>query len=156
MADETQTPADDFDTRLLEGVAETLAAEVTPSLEWHSDPEVAYDGGMPAIVLETYPEGVQDAVTLTGYVVADGIADGSDDVVGVQAMIRSRSRGQVRAIASGIFAVLQSRRGGSLGTVRLVSARRASGTNVGQDADGRLVRSENYYLTVHRPSTHRL
>lgn len=146
----------DFESALLEGVAATLAAEVTPELDWEPDPTKAYSGERPAIVLETYPEGVDDVVTLTAYPVANDVGDGSSDVVGVQAMIRSRDRATVRALNAGIFDALHGRRGGMLGTVRLVSARRASGTNVGQDADGRLVRSENYYLTVHRPSTHRL
>ena len=45
--------------------------------------------------------------------------------------------------------------GGNMGNVRLVQAVRRSGANLGQDGNGRVGRTENYYLTVHRLSTHR-
>ncbi len=100
-----------------------------------------YDGDGPYIVLTDYT--VDDDPTL------------SDSTLGIQASLRAEGLDVVKGMSSDLFALVHGRWGGMLGPVRLVSAQRASGTNVGQDSNNRQGRVENYYLRVHRPSTNR-
>lgn len=111
------------------------------------------DGAVP-IFIDRWPESPDDMVCITDYSVDDAPAL-SDSTIGVQVTIRSRDLDRVKGISSDLFALFHSRWGGKLGRVTLVTARRASGTNTGQDSNDRQGRVENYYLTVHRPSTHR-
>lgn len=110
--------------------------------------------GSVAIFIDRWPEEPDECVTIAEYTVSDDYSL-SDSVEGIQATIRSADIERVRGISSDLFALFHGRWGGMLGTVTLVSARRASGTNAGQDSSDRQGRIENYYLTVHRPSTHR-
>lgn len=111
------------------------------------------EGSVP-IFIDRWPEGPDDVVVIADYTVSDDPAS-SDSVIGVQVSVRCADLDKVKGITSDLFALFQGRWGGMLGRVTLVSARRASGTNTGQDSNDRQGRTENYYLTVHRPSTHR-
>lgn len=111
------------------------------------------EGTVP-IFIDRWPEGPGDVVVIADYTVADDISL-SDSVLGVQVSVRCEDLDKVKGITSDLFALFHGRWGGKLGRVTLVSARRASGTNTGQDSNDRQGRTENYYLTVHRPSTHR-
>lgn len=53
------------------------------------------------------------------------------------------------------FNALHGRWGGTIGGVKLQFSNRTSGAKLGQDEAGNLRQTENYSLTVHRPSTHR-
>lgn len=110
--------------------------------------------GTVPIFIDRWPEGPGDVVVLTDYTVSDDISL-SDSTIGVQVTVRSEDLDRIKGITSDLFALFHGRWGGMLGRVTLVSARRASGTNTGQDSNDRQGRTENYYLTVHRPSTHR-
>jgi len=110
--------------------------------------------GTVPIFIDRWPEGPDACVTLTDYTVDDTYSS-SDSILGVQVTVRAPDLDVVKGITSDLFALFQGRWGGMLGRVTLVSARRASGTNTGQDSSDRQGRTENYYLTVHRPSTHR-
>lgn len=99
--------------------------------------DLAEPNDLPSIVVAEYP------------VSADLV--GGDEVVGVQFRIASKDRLAVKHAIADLRDHLHGRWGGSLGSVTLIQATRSSGTNVGQDANGRLVRTENYYLTIYRP-----
>ena len=140
--------------QVLYGLAELAAAnpDARVALEWPG-PTGSFTGSGVPITVEEYAAGT-DVVTLSEYAVSDDPSL-SDSVMGVQVMVRCHERARTKAIAADLFDLLQGRRGGTLGGIRLVSARRASGTSVGKDSEGRLGRSDNYYLTVHRPSPFR-
>lgn len=139
-----------FELAVLEGFALTAVADTT--LWYHrTDPAPA---GRTPIVLDITPESPDDVVTLRDYTVTDS-PNLSDSVIGVQVDIRSTDRAKVRAIMDALFNAFHGRQAGMLGTVRLVMAVRSSGTWLGQDSNNRLQRTENYYLTVHRPSPNR-
>lgn len=110
------------------------------------------EGAVPIFVDATQQDGPY--VLLSDYTVDDDPSL-SESTIGIQVTIRSQDRTEIKGITSDLFALLHGRWGGMLGPVRLVSAQRASGTNVGQDSNLRMGRTENYYLRVHRPSTNR-
>lgn len=109
--------------------------------------------GATHIFIDQWPQ-EQNSVTLIDYPVSDDPSL-SDSVIGVQVTIWHRDRDKLRTIVSDVFNTMQGRWGGSMGNVRLVQAARRSGANLGQDGNGRVGRTENYYLTVHRLSAHR-
>lgn len=152
-----------FELDVLLGVA-NAAADASTSPKLWSELSAVYSGsayvanpskpaGSVGIFISRYPED-QDSVTLEDYTVADDPSL-SDQIIGVQVTIKAKSLDRVKAIGALFYDLLQGRWGGTLGTVTLVTARRASGTNLGQDSSERQGRVENYYLTVHRPSPHR-
>ncbi len=93
-----------------------------------------------------------DSVTLTEYPVTD---EDGDTISGIQVRITCADGDRVKGISSDLYALFHERWGGMLGRVKLVNASRTSGTNMGRDSEDRLVRTENYYLRVHRPAPHR-
>lgn len=105
------------------------------------------------IVIDEWPQ-EQNSVTLIDYPVSDDPSL-SDSVIGVQVTIWHHERDKLRSIVSDVFNLMQGRWGGNMGNVRLVQVSRQSGANLGQDGNGRVGRTENYYLTVHRLSAHR-
>lgn len=148
-----------FEERVLRGFAADLAAnpEATVPLAYDdgTDPAYVYPADVVGLVIDSYPQGPDGAVTITDYTVTDDLSL-SDSVIGVQLTIRHPDRMAVKAISSDVFNRFHGRGRGMLGDVTLVSARRTSGTNTGQDSNERQGRIENYYLTVHRPSANRL
>lgn len=143
-----------FEEEVLLGFADVIAGnpDATQPL-WSEHLTAEQPPGTVGIYLDVWPEDV-DSVTITDYTVSDDPSL-SDSVLGVQVTIKAARRSTVKAIASDVFSLFHGRQGGMLGAVRLVSARRASGTNTGQDSSERQGRIDNYYLTVHRPSPHR-
>lgn len=139
-----------FELSLLEGFAQVAVSGTTL---WYSRTQPAPSGRIP-IVLDIAPESPDDVVVLRDYTVTDSI-NLSDSTIGVQADIRSKDRAKVRAIMTALYNTFHGREAGMLGDVRLVSAWRSSGTWLGQDSNDRLVRTENYYLSVWRSSPHR-
>jgi hypothetical protein len=148
-----------FEERVLRGFAADLAANpaatVALAYDDETDPAYIYAPEAVGLVLDRYPQGPDGAVTLTDYTVTDDLSL-SDSVIGIQLTIRHPDRAAVKAIAADVFNLFHGRGRGMLGSVTLVSARRTSGTNTGQDSNERQGRIENYYLTVHRPSANRL
>lgn len=143
---------DGFETLLLQGVAGVLAGTRRTKITYR--PAGAYqatDGF--GIYFDIEPEGGLDAITLTEYAVSDPIDNPS--VAGVQARIASQDRRQVKSAISDMYDLLHGRWGGSLGEIKLIQSVRQSGTGLGQDGNGRLVRTENYYLTIERPAPFR-
>jgi len=148
-----------FEELLLRGVAQTLVANPNSRvpLAWddESDPNYVYPDDAVGIYFDTRPLIDGGSITLTEYTVSDDVSL-SDSVEGVQLVIQHRDRSVVKLITSDVFNLLHGRERSMLGDVTLVSATRSSGTNMGQDANERQGRIENYYLTVHRPSPNRL
>jgi len=105
------------------------------------------------IFIDQWPEEL-NSMSLTEYPVSDDPSL-SESVIGVQVTIWHRDRDVLKAVLSDVFNAMHGRWGGNIGNVRLVQALRRSGANLGQQGNGRVGRTENYYLTVHRPSAHR-
>lgn len=144
-----------FEQRVLEGFAGLIANNSAATIDLTFDASgVPYTAGQIGIFIDRWPESPDGAVTITDYTVSDDMSL-SDSVIGVQVTIRHRDIRTVKAIADDVFNLIHGHQAGMMGTITLVSARRASGTNTGQDSNERQGRIENYYLTVHRPSTNR-
>lgn len=148
-----------FENALLFGVANDLAdnaaakVKLWSELDENGQPNGAQPTGSTAIFFRIWPEDV-DSVTLVPYPVSDDPSL-SDSVAGLQLTIRCADMQRVSDIADDVFSRLHGRQAGMLGNVRLVQAFRRSGADLGQDGNGRIGRTENYYLTVHRPTEHR-
>jgi hypothetical protein len=159
MSTTSPTTLDEFDSfemAVLDGFARMISEnpDARVPLWYEYDPSVTAPAGALVVTLDRYPQGRDASVTISEYSVDDDPSL-SDSTVGVQVAIWSKDRRQVKAITSDLFNLLHGRTHGMLGVVTLVMARRSSGTNVGQDSAERQGRTENYYLTVHRPSPHR-
>lgn len=148
-----------FERLILDGFATAIVdnpdATVSLAYDDETDPAYIYPDDVLGIYVDRWPQTVEGSVTITDYPVSDDPSL-SDSVVGVQVTIKDADVNVVRAIDSDIFKLFHGRQRGMLGDVTLVSCVRASGTSLGQDSNGRQGRTANYYLTVHRPSTHRL
>jgi len=137
------------ETDLLRGTAELLAGAGVG----------VYDetGVIPAdgtgIVLGRLPDGPDRALGLTTYPVADD--ESSDSVTGIQVRMRAGVRSlDVLALSDAVFDVLHNRRGWSARGVRVEISWRNSEAWIGQDAQGRMERSANYYLRTVRSGPH--
>lgn len=142
-----------FQTDLLEGVAQHLAGLGIAT--W--DPAGVYTSAQTGIVLATVPASPDRIITLSGYGIADS-PNLSDSLAGLQ--VRTRWDGgdprPVDDLADRIFDELHGLTGLLLPTgVQLVLCLRTSWTSMGQDANRRWSRSDNYSVTAHRPSPHR-
>jgi hypothetical protein len=141
-----------FTGDLLDGLAQLLADGGAGT--YRSDGTV-YLSSETAIVLEAMPQTPDRAIVLSDYPVTDD-ASLSDSVIGVQVRCRGGADPHdVKAIAGSVFDQLHGRTAYQAGTVRVVQSLHQSGAPLGRDDSNRWERSENYYLTVHRPSAHR-
>ena len=148
------TLAAGFESNLLTGLAVYLAAG---SIEATWNTNGAYTALQTGIRLGNVPQAPDRVITLTAYGVSDS-ASLSDSVVGVQ--VRCRAEGQdkrkVDDIDDSIFNLLHGLTATTLSTgVYVVECLRNSASSLGQDEGQRWMTSSNYYVTVHRPSTHR-
>lgn len=150
-----------FEEQALSGFAHTLAdwPDATELTQYSDDPAEIYDpaNGV-GIYLYAFPQSfdtlASPAIKLTDYVVTDSPSN-SDSVLGIQVEIWSADVSQLNRIAGDLFNLFQGRQRGMLGSVMLVMALRTSGAILGIDTNGRRGRTENYYLTLHRPSLNR-
>jgi hypothetical protein len=141
-----------FTSELLVGLAGHL--EVNGVGTYRGDGS-AYLAGETAIVFAELPQTPDRAIALSTYPVTDDPSL-SDSVVGVQIRCRGLADpNDVNGLADGVFDLLHGATAFTVGTVRVVEAFRNSGVPLGQDQNRRWETSENYYLTVHRPSTNR-
>ncbi len=144
------------DTNLLEGIAQITAAATgrRRTYYWRGDGTPYTLGDGVGFYLDLSPDTLLPSVTVAAYPLSDA-PDLSDSIVGVQFLIEAADRDLVRDVSADLLDLWGGRWGGMIGAIRLVTASRSSGTNLGQDANGRLSRSENYAFTIHRPSTQR-
>lgn len=143
-----------FRNDLLTGLAMYSAAAQLAT--WKSSG--VYAAGETAIVLGTVPSSPDRVVTLTGYGVTDDPTL-SDSVTGVQARFRwgGQDPRPVDDIADAFFDAWQNLGPLTLPTgIRVVEMHRQSSVSLGQDTNARWSRADNYYVTAHRPSLHRL
>lgn len=136
----------DYEKALLRGIGVTLDAE-TDVLSW-IDPDAvgAYTPAQAGLYLGAVPSSPRRAVAMNSYTVAMF----PDPIVGVQFHYAALDPDDLTTMAQAVSDVLEGRWGGMLGTVKLVASAWQSGTPLGQDANGREQRTENYYLTIAR------
>jgi hypothetical protein len=144
-----------YRTDLLTGIAELLDA--AGAARWSAAGAYA-PGDLPVVTVGSVPATPDRVVTLTGYGVSDD-PHLADTTTGVQ--VRCRWSGAdlrpVDDLADAIFDVLHALGPVTLSTgVRVVSVHRQSSAPLGQDGNQRWSRVDNYYVTAHRPSPHRL
>lgn len=141
-------------TALLVGLAQDLDAAGIAA--W--SPEAGYPADAVALTLGLVPPTPDRLVTLSGYGVSDDPVL-ADTTTGVQ--VRTRWAGPdptgVDDLADLVFDRWQAAGPLTLPTgVRVVQMHRQSTTSLGQDAQGRWSRSDNYYVDHYQPATHRL
>lgn len=140
-----------FTGDLLAGLAQYLADAGAGIYRAAGD----YQADEIAIVFGVMPEQPDSVILLSPYPVTDDPSL-SDSVVAIQARCRAGADlRDVEAIADTVFDVLHGATQFDAGAVRVVDCYRQSGVPLGQDQNNRLEHADNYYLTVHRPSTHR-
>lgn len=140
-----------FTTDLLTGVAQHLhdrGVAVFKSTGAYTAAEVGIVFGVPT-------QSPVSLIALAAYRNSDDPA-ASDSTVGLQVRLRGPDADPTKAddLADGVFNALQGLRA-QLGTVRVVYAERVSTLPLGVDENGRHERTDNYDLTVWRPSTYR-
>lgn len=138
----------------LDGLARILAAA---GAGVYRDSGV-YAAGETGIIVGTVPQSPPRMIALIPYPLTDDPTL-SNSVMGLQ--IRTRSAGSdprdAFDLADDVFDALQGLGDVDLAPgVRLHIAERASGVPLGEDANGRAEWSDNYQLTVDRPSAHRI
>lgn len=156
MTDQLERPAP-FLQLLREGIAQTLANNVNARERLAWQPEGRYPADEFGIYSRRWPAIDSPSLTIADYTVADGTT--SDDQVGIQFTIKHRDQRGIDRVESDLFELFHESPArdltSALGTVRLVIATRASGTDIGQDSNGRQGRYESYTFTVHRPTPNR-
>lgn len=145
----------DFQSNLLTGLAVLLDEQ---GLGTFRGDETAYEPEETAIVLGKLPQTPDRAIALTSYPVEDD-DELSDSILGVQ--VRTRWEGEdlrlVTDLSDEIFDYLHGREGFTLSTgITIVLCERNSGAPLGQDENRRWEHSDNYYLTLWRPSENRI
>ena len=135
-----------YEKVLVRGVGETLAAE-SSVLSWvDPDGDEVYTAAQAGLYIGAVPSTPSRAVAMNPYTVAMHPVP----IVGVQFHFAATDPDDLTEMAQAVSDVLEGRWGGMLGTVRLVASAWQSGTSLGQDANGREQRTENYYLTIDR------
>ena len=141
-----------FETTLKEAIAAALNTAGVAT--WRATG--AYEPGEVGIFMNVLPTMPSTAIVITDYAVDDDVS-GRDDVIGIQ--FKYRGAPDVKAgdaIKDGIFRLFHARQPGMLGSVKVTQCYRRSGTSLGQDENGRLSGTENYYFTVYRPTDNRI
>jgi hypothetical protein len=141
-----------FTGDLLDGLA--LFLDAAGAGTYRSDGSANLPGET-AIVFAAMPSTPDRAIVLSDYPVTDDPSL-SDSVIGVQVRCRGGANPhEVKAISDRVFDVLHGKFAFDLGPVHVVEALRNSGGSLGRDDSNRWEHSDNYYLTVNRPSANR-
>lgn len=138
--------ADGIEVALLKGIAAELGAASGLRVDLTYRPTGNYTANELGIYVGVKAEGV-NALTLATYPVSDDIA-GEDTVIGVQFRFTHSDRAKMLEMAADVSDRYNGRRRGMLGAVQLVTGERTSGTDLNQDRNDRLERTDNYYLRV--------
>lgn len=138
----------DYEKALLRGVGAALAAESAGVLSWvdPDDPTAAYGLADAGLYIGAVPSTPERAVAMNAYTVAMH----PDAIIGIQFHFAAYDPDDLSDMAQAVSDALEGRWGGMLGTVKLVTSAWQSGTPLGQDANGREQRTENYYLKIAR------
>lgn len=142
-----------FQSDLATGFAQLLAGAGVGT--WNASG--AYTTGQTGIILRTLPQSPDRVIVLAPYGVSDDLTHG-DDVTGLQVTTRWGG-GDPRPnddLADLVFDNLQALPRTTLATgVVVEQCFRRSWTSLGQDGNSRWRTVQNFYVTAHRPSTHR-
>jgi hypothetical protein len=141
-----------FTGSLLDGLAHHLA---TAGIGLYQ-PGTAYRDSDTGITLAAMPDTPTRVVVLTAYGDSDDPSL-SDSEIRVQVRCRAGTDPrEVHTLADQVFDLLHGACSYNLGTVRVVQSYRTSSAPLGMDTHYRHEHSDNYRLTVWRPSPHRL
>jgi hypothetical protein len=144
-----------FDTRaLLVGLAQQWEAETNLDVAYAESYPTGFSG-IGLLVAGTPSDAPKRQVAIASYDYPWDDPTLSDSMVAVQFKIRTPHYADYLEIDSELFDLLQGRDVGLLGGVTVVSVERNSGGYLGQGPDGRETGTQNYFLTVHRPTAHR-
>jgi Bacteriophage minor capsid protein len=144
-----------FTRDLLDGLALLLAAGDTPIATYDPD-GASYAPTETGVVFGDLPQAPDRVVALTAYGVSDD-AGLTDTVQGVQVRTRAGTDpGDVDDLADAVFDLLHGASDLTVGGFPVVLIRRVSFVPLGVDGNRRHERSDNYYVTVRRPSPHRI
>lgn len=138
-------------TAFLEGLAANAAQHV-PEIVYNSDMS-AYEDAELGVYFDRQSQVSTGQVVLTEYPVSDDPSL-SFGTVAVQFYIEAQGD-TVRAISDALFDHFHGTMALILGGVKVVQAHRRSAANLGQNGEGRVSRTENYYFQTHRPSKNR-
>lgn len=142
-----------FQADLCTGIAQLLAGAGVGV--WNpASPYAATDIAISVRVMPAAPDAV---IMLTPYPVSDDYAL-SDSVVGLQVQTRTGGEDPTTTddLTDQVFDALQGLYGVTLSTgIKVQAVERRSSLPLGQDDLHRWVNSDNYYLTLWRPSPHR-
>lgn len=141
-----------FTSDLLTGIAQRLDADDVAV--WK--PTGAYTDQEIGIVLGVPTQSPPSLIALAAYNNIDDPAL-SDSTVMLQVRTRGPNPDPVLAddLADAVFNTLHGLHGAIVNGVRIVYGKRTSTYPLGIDGSGRQERTDNYDLTVHRPSSHR-
>lgn len=150
-----EVTAADFDVAFLEGFAQLLAAGPSPVGTWKTSG--SYSASETGIVVGGLPASPDRVIALLGYGVDDDPSL-SDSIIGLQVL--SRWGGQDPRATARLTGLVFNRLHGLHDVllpsgVHVVQCVRSSWTSIGQDANSRYRTSQNFYVTVHRPSANR-
>lgn len=135
----------DYEAELLRGIGETLADETY--LSWiDPDTVAAYLPSAVGLYLGIVPAEAKTAIAMNAYTVQFF----PDSIIGIQFHFAAEDPDDLTKASQAVADVLEGRWGGMLGTVKLVASAWQSGTPLGQDANGRRQRTDNYYLKIAR------
>lgn len=138
----------------LHGLATLLAADTSFTYRDTG----AYADTETGVVIGTVPQNPPSLVVLIPYPLTDDPTL-SDSVMGLQLRFRvgTHDPRDVTDLADEAFDVLHGHPAVDLSsTARLLFAERVSGVPLGEDTNGFPEWSDNYQLTLHRPSAHRV
>lgn len=141
-----------FTSDLFVGIAQRLDADDVAV--WK--PTGVYLNNEVGIVLGVPTQQPPSLVALAAYNNIDDPAL-SDSTVMLQVRTRAAGADPTPAddLADAVFNSLQGLHGATVNGIRIVYSRRTSSYPLGVDGSGRQERTDNYDLTVHRPSAHR-
>jgi len=141
-----------FESDLLTGIAELL--DEYGAGNWSPN---AVPTAEPAIVLGRIPQSPERIISLAAYGVATD-PKLTDSIVGVQVRVRGSTAPMAASdIADDVFDALHGQTDVELGAgtahaLWTVAIAWQSSADLGPDSNGRYERSDNYYVTVNRPS----
>lgn len=142
-----------YQTDLLVGFAQLLA-DASVGV-W--SPTTPYAADVTAITLQVLPTSPDAAVGLSTYPVSDDPTL-SDTITGLQVMTRTGGQNPetTNDLSDAVFDHIHGLAGVDLSTgLHVVFCAHRSGVLLGQDDLRRWSRSDNYYVTTHRPSPNR-
>jgi hypothetical protein len=148
----TTEPPADFENELVAGFAVLL--EQAELGVWN--PSGALPVGGTLITQQAAPADVSRLIALTAYGVDDSGATSSTYGLLVRTRWEGADPRPVNRLAGDIFRALHQRADFTLWTgIRVYFIERVSWTTLGQDGSKRWSRTDNYYVTAHRPTPNR-